>query len=214
MSEKMYRSTDPEMDEVELSEGGLSEPAEQGDNDDLSSVTGTIHISEEVIMELAKKTLTTVPGVQPASPGIASKLGIGRKASDGIRVSVEDKFPPAVTVDVYLLVKYGLRIPDVAWDVQEAIKKSLEQFTGYDVRAVNINVQGIYFKDKPVAPPEEEKPGEQEPVETKTPPFVDEEDDVEEPAAHDDDVTAAVDAEVGLDDEDKKETIPPEVEEQ
>lgn len=219
MSEKMYRSVDPELDDVEMSEGGLSEPAEQGDYDDLSSVSGTIHISEEVIMELAKKTLTTVPGVQPASPGIASKLGIGRKASDGIRVSVEDKFPPAVTVDVYLLVKYGLRIPDVAWDVQEAIKKSLEQYTGYDVRAVNINVQGIYFKDKPIAPPEEEKTGEQDAVETKTPPFVDEEDDVEEPAAHDaadEEEVEEVDEvkDVRDDEEAKKEVIPPEVEEQ
>lgn len=208
MSEKMYRAIDPDMDEVDLSEGGLSEPAGQEDYDDMSSVSGTIHISEEVIMELAKKTLTTVPGVQPASPGIASKLGIGRKASDGIRVSVEDKFPPAVTVDVYLLVKYGLRIPDVAWDVQEAIKDSLEQFTGYDVRAVNINVQGIYFKDKPAAAVEEEKPAEREVVETKTPPFVDEEDDVDLPAAP---VKDASEPEPGRNN-DKKETFPPEVE--
>jgi len=208
MSEKMYRAIDPDMDEVDLSEGGLSEPAGQEDYDDMSSVSGTIHISEEVIMELAKKTLTTVPGVQPASPGIASKLGIGRKASDGIRVSVEDKFPPAVTVDVYLLVKYGLRIPDVAWDVQEAIKDSLEQFTGYDVRAVNINVQGIYFKDKPAAAAEEEKPAEREVVETKTPPFVDEEDDADLPAAP---VKDASEPEPGRNN-DKKETFPPEVE--
>ena len=152
MSE-MYKSQEPEMDEIERPAGGLSEMAEQGGPDEISSVNGSIHISEEVIMELAKKTLTTIPGVQPASPGIASKLGIGRKASDGIRVSVEDKFPPLVTVDVYLMVKYGLRIPDLAWDVQEAIKKALEQYTGYDVKAVNINVQGIYFQDKPIPGP-------------------------------------------------------------
>ncbi len=208
MSEKMYRAIDPDMDEVDLSEGGLSEPAGQEAYDDMSSVSGNIHSSEEGVMERAKKTHTAVPGVQPASPGIASKLGIGRKASDGIRVSVEDKFPPAVTVDVYLLVKYGLRIPDVAWDVQEAIKDSLEQFTGYDVRAVNINVQGIYFKDKPAAAVEEEKPAEREVVETKTPPFVDEEDDVDLPAAP---VKDASEPEPGRNN-DKKETFPPEVE--
>ena len=184
MSE-MYKSQEPEMDEIGRPEGGLSEMAEQGGPDEISSVNGSIHISEEVIMELAKKTLTTIPGVQPASPGIASKLGIGRKASDGIRVSVEDKFPPVVTVDVYLLVKYGLRIPDAAWDVQEAIKKTLEQFTGYDVKAVNINVQGIYFQDKPIpapAPkpaPEEEKPAAYEPPVSVSEPFVDAEDEEE-----------------------------------
>lgn len=184
MSE-MYKSQEPEMDEIERPAGGLSEMAEQGGPDEISSVNGSIYISEEVIMELAKKTLTTIPGVQPASPGIASKLGIGRKASDGIRVSVEDKFPPLVTVDVYLMVKYGLRIPDLAWDVQEAIKKALEQYTGYDVKAVNINVQGIYFQDKPIPAPapepaaEGEKPAVSEIPVSVTEPFVDEEDDVE-----------------------------------
>ena len=184
MSE-MYKSQEPEMDEIERPKGGPGEMAEQGGPDEISSVNGSIHISEEVIMELAKKTLTTIPGVQPASPGIASKLGIGRKASDGIRVSVEDKFPPVVTVDVYLLVKYGLRIPDAAWDVQEAIKKTLEQFTGYDVKSVNINVQGIYFQDKPVpapapeAAPEEEKSAVYEAPVSVSEPFVDAEDEEE-----------------------------------
>jgi len=168
MSE-MYKSHDPEMDDLEQPSGGLNETAFQGLGE-VSSVSGTIHISEEVIVELAKKTLWSVPGVQPASPGIASKLGIGRKASDGIRVTVEDKVPPLVTVDVYIMVKYGLRIPDAAWEVQESIKKTIEEYTGYDVKAVNINVQGIYFKDKPVvspapeAAPVEEKPAAEEKV--------------------------------------------------
>ena len=168
MSE-MYKSHDPEMDDLEQPSGGLNETAFQGLGE-VSSVSGTIHISEEVIVELAKKTLWSVTGVQPASPGIASKLGIGRKASDGIRVTVEDKVPPLVTVGVYIMVKYGLRIPDAAWEVQESIKKTIEEYTGYDVKAVNINVQGIYFKDKPVvspapeAAPVEEKPAAEEKV--------------------------------------------------
>lgn len=120
-------------------------------------VSGTVHISEEVLTELAKKTLSSISGVQPASPGIVSKLGIGRKASDGIRVSVEDKAPQEVSVDVYVLVKYGLRIPDVAWDVQESIKNNLEEYTGYAVKAVNINVQGIYFEEKTVPPAQQEE---------------------------------------------------------
>ncbi len=156
-----------------------TEPAEPGSTagtaePETPPVSGTVHISEDVIMELAKKTLSSIAGVQPASQGIASKLGIGRKASDGIRVSVEDKTPPAATIDVYILVKYGLRIPDVAWDVQESIKNSLEEFTGYSVRAVNINVQGIYFQERTPEPfaethPEEEKTPEPTPSSERSP---------------------------------------------
>jgi uncharacterized alkaline shock family protein YloU len=116
---------------------------------------GNIHISDEVIVELAKKTILSIPNIQPANMGIASKFGIGRKAGDGIRVSVEEGKIPAMTVDAYILVKYGQRIPDLAWDVQEKIKANLERYTGYTVTAVNINVQGIYLEEPQPASKEE-----------------------------------------------------------
>ena len=170
--DELYKPQEPEM--VTETEPEAAPPEETTEpftdvkpepehEEETPPVSGTVHISEDVIMELAKKTLSSIAGVQPASQGIASKLGIGRKASDGIRVSVEDKTPPFATIDVYILVKYGLRIPDVAWDVQESIKNNLQEYTGYNVRAVNINVQGIYFQERTPEPfaeprPEEEKP--------------------------------------------------------
>ena len=104
-----------------------------------SSNGGMIHISEDVIAELARKTIQGIPNIKTA--GLASKFSIGRKS--GIRVSVEHS-QGSVSVDAYVLVKYGQRIPDLAWDVQEKIKDNLERYTGYDVKAVNVNVQGIY----------------------------------------------------------------------
>ncbi|MDR1379779.1 MAG: Asp23/Gls24 family envelope stress response protein [Synergistaceae bacterium] len=116
---------------------------------------GNIHISDDVIIELARKTILGIPNIQPANVGIASKFGIGRKAGDGIRVSrvsVEDGKIPTITVDAYILVKYGQRIPDLAWDVHGKIKANLERYTGYSVSAVNINVQGIYLEEpQPIA---------------------------------------------------------------
>ncbi len=102
---------------------------------------GMIHISEDVIAELARKTIQGIPNIKTAA-GLASKFSIGRKNS-GIRVSVEHS-QGSVSVDAYVLVRYGQRIPDLAWDVQEKIKDNLERYTGYDVKAVNVNVQGIY----------------------------------------------------------------------
>ena len=109
---------------------------------------GTIHISEDVIVEIARKTVTTIPGIIIGGTSIASKLGIGKKIGDGLRISVDDGKVPSISVDVYISVQYGLRIPDVAWDVQEKVKEKLESFTGYSVKAVNVNVQGIHFADK------------------------------------------------------------------
>lgn len=102
---------------------------------------GDIHISEDVIVELAKKTIQGIPNIKTASR-LAPKFGLGRK-SGGIRVSVE-RSQGVLSIDAYILVKYGQRIPDIAWDVQEKIKDNLERYTGYEVKAVNVNVQGVY----------------------------------------------------------------------
>ena len=102
---------------------------------------GNIHISEDVIVELARKTIQGIPNIKTAAK-LSSKFGLGRK-SGGIRVSVEHS-QGSISIDAYILVKYGQRIPDLAWDVQEKIKDNLERYTGYDVKAVNVSVQGIY----------------------------------------------------------------------
>lgn len=126
-----------------------------------SRFEGSIHISEEVIVELTKKTIQGIPNIQTATTGIASKFGIGRKSSEGVRVTVEDGEVPSISVEAYVLVKYGQRIPDLAWDVQEKIKANLERYTGYTVNSVNINVQGIYV-DEPVVLAESEDAEENE----------------------------------------------------
>ena len=102
-----------------------------------------VHISEEVLVEIAKRTLARIDGVQSTTSG-TSVLSIGRKAAEGVKISTDwEKL--SIAVDAYVLIRYGLRIPDIAWDVQEAIKKDLEDYTGYNVRSVNIFVQGVYF---------------------------------------------------------------------
>ncbi len=106
---------------------------------------GTVRISEDVIAQIATQALLKVNGVQPANPGIVANLRIGKKTSGGVRITVEEGEVPSVVVDAYISTKYGLRIPDIAWDVQESIKKTLEQFTGYNVKGVNVFVQGVFF---------------------------------------------------------------------
>ena len=118
----------------------MSEPRSNNSQEEFSN-GGAIHISEDVIAELARKTIQGIPNIKVAGK-VSSRFSIGRRAG-GIRVSVEHK-QGTIAVDANILVKYGQRIPDIAWDVQEKIKDNLERYTGYDVKAVNVNVQGIY----------------------------------------------------------------------
>ncbi|MGI6075523.1 MAG: Asp23/Gls24 family envelope stress response protein [Pyramidobacter sp.] len=119
--------------------------AEAVEDNDVSPAE-RLHISADVIQEIASRALSRVSSVAPASAG-SSVLGIGRKSADGVRVSIEEGDTPQISMDVYVQVKYGLRIPDVAWDLQEFLKNELEKSTGYAVKAVNIYVQGVFFQE-------------------------------------------------------------------
>ncbi|MCE5201198.1 MAG: Asp23/Gls24 family envelope stress response protein [Synergistaceae bacterium] len=126
----------------------IKETAESGPSIDQNNLEGKIRISEDVIAQLATKALNSVEGVSPANPGLMANLRLGRKTVNGVRISISDGETPEISVDAYIAVKYGLRIPDVCWDVQEAIKEQIERFTGYTIKAVNIYVQGISFTDR------------------------------------------------------------------
>ncbi|ACZ19272.1 protein of unknown function DUF322 [Thermanaerovibrio acidaminovorans DSM 6589] len=108
---------------------------------------GRVRISEDVVAQIAVKALSGVEGVKPASPGLMANLRLGRKTTNGVRITLSEGEFPEVQVDAYVAVRYGLRIPDVCWDVQEAIKEQVERYTGYAVRAVNVFVQGITFQE-------------------------------------------------------------------
>ena len=46
-------------------------------------------------------------------------------------------------IDVNIIVEYGSRIPDVAFEIQNRAKKAVESMTGLKVEEVNVHVQGV-----------------------------------------------------------------------
>lgn len=109
---------------------------------------GAAHLDDAVILELAHRVFEGLESVRLANLGLNAVLGLGRKGGDGLKVTLdESRSEPTVTLDAYVLLRYGLRIPDKAWDLQEKLKKDLERVTGYQIKAVNIHVQGIYFDE-------------------------------------------------------------------
>ncbi len=78
---------------------------------------------------------------------------IGKKAIDrGIHVVVEDN---SVVMELHVVLEFGVRIPQVAWQIQNEVRESIGQMTGKNVKAVNIIVQSLRF-------PGEKKPGPEE----------------------------------------------------
>lgn len=65
--------------------------------------------------------------------------------SKGVKVNQEKD---GVVLDIFVVLNYGSKIPAVAWDIQESVKKEVETMTDKKVKTVNIHVQGIKMAKK------------------------------------------------------------------
>ena len=112
----------------------------------LSDEQGSIHISEEVIAAIAVGAVRDVEGVSGMMSGMGgsvSDLMNKKNAQKGVRGVKIDMTGAALTLDVYLTVKYGSVIPEVAENAQKAVSSAVEAMTGCTVGAVNIHVGGV-----------------------------------------------------------------------
>jgi uncharacterized alkaline shock family protein YloU len=103
-----------------------------------------IQISNDVVAVIAGVAVSEVPGVAGMAGGFAggiTEVFSGKKnLAKGIKVEVTDT---EAKIDVNIIVEYGSRIPDVAFEIQNRVKKAVESMTGLKVEEVNVHVQGV-----------------------------------------------------------------------
>ena len=108
---------------------------------------GSIRIADEVVGIIAGLAATEIDGIAGMSGGLVGGIAemLGKKNfAKGVKVEVGER---EAAVDLYIIVKYGVRIPDVALSVQENVKQAIESMSGLSVVEVNIHVQGVGFPD-------------------------------------------------------------------
>jgi len=106
---------------------------------------GEVKIVDDVVATVAGLAATEVKGVAGMSGGLVGGIAeiLGRKSlSKGVKVDINEK---GGFIDLYLIVDYGTKIPEVAWEIQDKVKRSIEVMTNLDVIEVNIHVQGVSF---------------------------------------------------------------------
>lgn len=106
---------------------------------------GTVKIADEVVKVIAGLAAIDINGVAGMSGGIAGGIAelLGRKNfAKGIKVEVGEK---EAAIDIFVIVNYGVKIPDIAANIQTSVKDAVERMTGLTVVEVNIHVQGMAF---------------------------------------------------------------------
>lgn len=105
----------------------------------------TIKIANEAVATYAGIAVSEVQGVYGMSggfAGITEALSGKKNLAKGIKVDVGEK---NAKIDVNIIVEYGARIPDVAFEIQTRVKKTVESMTGLKVLEVNVHVQGVHM---------------------------------------------------------------------
>jgi uncharacterized alkaline shock family protein YloU len=114
-------------------------------NDFTTGEQGNIRIANEVIEVIAGLAATEVRGVAGMSGGVAGGIAelLGRKnLAKGVKVEVGQK---QCAVDLSIVAEYGVRIPEVAAQIQQNVKQAIESMTGLEVIEVNVSVLGVTF---------------------------------------------------------------------
>jgi len=96
---------------------------------------GCIHISEDVLASLAAGAAAEVEGISGLMNLAAKKTN-----ARGVRLSMEDE---GAVIDLYIMIRYGYAIPEVAEKIQSAVSGAIESMTGFPVKAVNVHVGGV-----------------------------------------------------------------------
>ena len=110
----------------------------------ISTETNEIKIANDVVAVIAGVAVSEVPGVSEMAGGFAggiTEVLSGKKnLAKGIKVETKEG---ETKIDVNIIVEYGVRIPDVAFEIQNKVKKSVEEKTGLKVSGVNVHIQGV-----------------------------------------------------------------------
>lgn len=137
--------TQVEQGMVPAEPGDVIRHGEAEDGTDEAGELGAVQIHNNVIASIARLAALKVPGVAEMSgnfvDGLAGMIG-KRPADHGIRVDLVES---AVVLEMHVVMDFGVRIPHVAWQIQNEVRQAVEQMTGKTVKAVNVVVQGLRF---------------------------------------------------------------------
>ena len=104
---------------------------------------GSIQISEDVVASVTGMAVLEVEGVCGLSSSIGTDIAemLGMKTlSKGVRLSTTET--GALRIDCDVVSKFGQNIFELAKNVQENVKSSVESVTGLRVAEVNVTVCG------------------------------------------------------------------------
>jgi len=116
---------------------------------------GEINVTRETIRSIVSLNLADVKGLVGSRKSIIKEItdmlrgetneNEIEEADRTIKVEIKDNKP---LINLFIIIKYGVRIPDIAWDIQSRVKEGLIKKLGVEINEIDIHIQGIQFPKK------------------------------------------------------------------
>lgn len=115
----------------------------------LENKLGKVLIDSEVIAQYAGSTAVECFGIVGMA-AVSMKDGLvkllkGDSLTRGINVVVDDE--NKLEIDFHVIVAYGVSISTVADNLIENVKYKVQEFTGFEIKKINIYVEGVRVID-------------------------------------------------------------------
>lgn len=109
---------------------------------ELNNKYGSITISPEIIAEIVEKAATQCYGVIGLSIK-PTKTVVGLLKRDATRgVAVTDS-PEGVTIDLYVIIQYGVNLVAVAENIMDAVRFQIESHLNLKLKDINVHVENV-----------------------------------------------------------------------
>ena len=113
----------------------------------LSSPLGRITIANDAVAQVVGHTAAECYGVVGmASKRRAARLKKREKPNQG--VSVRGDAETGISIDLYVVVEYGLNLAEVAATIRSRVTYEVERITGLPVRALEVHIEDVRRSDQ------------------------------------------------------------------
>ena len=108
-----------------------------------------LNVSDDVLAVCAINATLKTEGVAEMAGGITNAISKKTRGKELVAKGAKvTKNKDHIEIDLHVIVSYGCKIPQVAWDIQENVKNEIRSMTNMKLNAVNIHVEGVKRDDE------------------------------------------------------------------
>ena len=104
---------------------------------------GSVQIHKKALAEIVSMAVSEVTGARLIPKNLKQRVWeiFGDQEIPGVDVTVDPQHH--LSLEVKVIISYGLNIPDMARQIQNAIRAAMERSVDIIIKEINVNIHGI-----------------------------------------------------------------------